>query len=186
MIRKLPISLCLLWLAVPSVSVKAQPVSQPFPYTPVEFMEKLVAVMDEPDQFAVYKKVEEVFGLKLKSGRSPDGSFLSYDAVDWYSNLNILIYPSPDTPGNLQVVMNLGRMSPLNFGDPHKGECLAPEVMESVLKDDGWIGGNGSGDPLMFFYRKRGRRFNAIPLGFGGSHNYTCIGAIRIYFSQAK
>jgi hypothetical protein len=173
----------------PSEVVSQSKCSPQFPYTATEFIEKFTIAASAGDRFNVPKIFEETFGVKLQGTRSSDGRTFHLGVgtdCDWYTRVSIFTYYDTRVDTIARVAMNFGDIPTiLRFGDPNRGECLTPELMDSGMARNAWHGLWGEERDLLS-YTKPGVRVEAMLVGGFGEYpkRYACVSEIIVNFTH--
>jgi hypothetical protein len=179
--------------AIPATS-KTTACTRRFPYSPDEFLEKLLKVTDEHDPFAVPTKFEDIFSVKLAGTRSTEGRTFAYlKKCGWYAAVDIATADIPrlgESPETIEVVMRIEATPQGSILRFRRGKiCLRPDGLDAALKADGWSGGRGMLDGAMI-YKKVDTVFVSA---FFGTHRFrqevhgapqSCVERLQLTFKQ--
>jgi hypothetical protein len=179
--------------AAPALSTTAA-CTRRFPYSAEEFVKKLLNVTADPDLFAMPRKFEDIFSVKLAGTRSTDGRTFAYKRqCGWYAAVDIATADIPrlgEAPETIEVSMRIEatpRGGVLRF---HRGDiCLRPDILDADLKKEGWSGVRSPLEPVML-YKKSDTKFISA---FFGSHRFmqevhgapqSCVERLQLTFKN--
>jgi hypothetical protein len=143
------------------------------PYSPDEFVQQLLRVADETDPQAVLRDFDQVFGVELAL----------------HTRVLVSALLDPPARNNVLRFVRLGDpWYPLSFGHPADYDCVGFELIDRLLRADGWQGGRtagAAGAPAEVWVYQKGRtQFWAEPRdvkGAAGSAR-TCAASILVTF----
>jgi hypothetical protein len=112
-----------------------------FPYSPDEFIRKLLLVLNEEDFGSVPRKFQEAFGVTLHGTlgeRHRDYGYLETDTCHWFAHVHIHT-SEPIGPNKFRLFLDFGDgVDVFRFSDPPPGSCLSLESLRKRLQADGW------------------------------------------------
>jgi hypothetical protein len=167
-VRALLGALLLGLLAPPSGAYEAICVP-PQPCSPVDFVTQLLRVADETDPQAVLTDFDRVFGV----------------ALALHTRVLVSALLDPPARNNVLRFVHLGDpWYPLSFGHPADYDCVGFELIDRLLRADGWQGGRtagAAGAPAEVWVYQKGRtQFWAEPRDIKGAAGGMCTCAASI------
>jgi hypothetical protein len=173
--------------SVPDSPAREKSCMKHFPYTPEEFMRKLLLVANEADPYAVPAKFEQAFDVKLHPyGTASPRQFIykSPESCEWYTQVRVSTSGDLKITAGTRVFLEIGtNEQSLNFGDPHGAQCLSTELVDRALKADGWSGGPVVWEIVTWGYRKGRAKIGFLPGGSTTPDGPRCLNEVTVGYS---